>query len=115
MSRLRGWASRQSFFSIASWYCLIAPFLAAWFASLILEREGPYDRFNPLPFPNQDQAVDIAFLVCVSSLALGVASLFGIPRHGWKVILWKAVPGILASGFFGVFEFGCILIRVARQ
>jgi hypothetical protein len=37
----------------------------------------------------------------ISSLALGVLSLFGIKRHGLGFILWKAVPGIIASGALG--------------
>ena len=115
MSRLGDWVSHQSFFSIAAWYCLIAPFLAAAFAVIVYRVEGPYDRFNPLPFPNQDQVEDIAFWICVSSLVLGIASLFGIRRHGWKVILWKALFGILASGFFGFCALVCIAMRVGRQ
>lgn len=115
ISVLCGWVSHRLFFSIAAWYCLVAPFLSAGFAFWILHVEGPYDRFNPLPFPNQDQVEDIAFWVCLSSLASGIISLFGIRRHGWRVILWKALLGILASGFFGFLAFGFIVMRVARQ
>lgn len=115
MSKLSSWAFSQSFFSIAAWYCLVAPFLAAGFALLVLHVEGPYDRFNPLPFPNQDQVEDIAFFICLSSFVLGVVSLFGIRRHGLRIILWKMLPGILASIFFGFLAFVSIVARIGRQ
>ena len=82
---------------------------------LLLYLEGPYDRFNPLPFPNQDHIEDIAFWICVSSLVMGIASLFGIRRHGLRVIVWRALAGILASGIFGFIAFFCIIMRVCRQ
>jgi hypothetical protein len=115
VSRAGGWVSQQSFFSAAAWYCLVAPFLTAGIGLWILHVEGPYDRFNPLPFPNQDQVEDISFWICLSSFVLGLASLLGIRRHGLKVILWKALPGILASGFFGLAAFFCIFGRICRQ
>jgi len=33
----------------------------------------------------------------IVSLIFGIVSLFGIARHGAKLILWKAAVGILAS------------------
>jgi membrane protein required for beta-lactamase induction len=115
LSKLRGWASNQSFFSIAAWYCLVAPFAVAGFAFTVLHVEGSYDRFNPIASPHQDQVEDILFFVCLSSLVLGIASLFGIRRHGVRVILWKALLGILASCFFGFVAFAGIATRVCRQ
>ena len=47
-----------------------------------------------------------AFVVQVISLILGIVSLFGIPRHGARLILWKAVVGIIAScgmGFVSIY------------
>ena len=77
--------------------------------------EGPYDRLNPHPFPNQDQVEDITFWVCLSSVVLGIASLLGIRRHGLRVILWKALLGILVSGAFGFLALVSIFMRVCRQ
>jgi len=62
-----------------------------------------------------DPAITIAFYVSVTGLALGVASLFGIRKHGWSAILWKAVIGILASAFCSVYAVLGIVSRVANQ
>ena len=103
------------FFRFAAWYSLIAPFLAAAFALLVFHAEGPYNRAYPAPFPNQDHAEDIAFLICLSSLILGITSLSGIQRHGLKGIVWKAALGISVSVIFGICALVCIAGRIARQ
>jgi hypothetical protein len=41
----------------------------------------------------------------VSSFPMGVVSLFGIQQQGAKMILWKAVIGIIVSSVFGFFVF----------
>ena len=81
-----------SFFTKAAWLSLIVPFLVPviWFCIL-----AATDRM--------DLPAMLSFFVLVSSLALGIASLFGIPRHGRKRIIWKAVPGIIASAALGYF------------
>ena len=38
-----------------------------------------------------------AFFIQIISLILGIVSLFGIPRYGARLILWKALIGIIAS------------------
>jgi ABC-type Fe3+-siderophore transport system permease subunit len=43
----------------------------------------------------------ILFLAFLSSLLMGVASLFGIRRFGVRSILWRALVGIAVSSFFG--------------
>jgi hypothetical protein len=111
----RNWVARQSFFNLAAWYCLIAPFITAGLALIILNTEGPYDRFHPLPFPNQDQVVDLTLWACLSSVVFGLAGLFGIRRHGLGVILWKVLPGIIASCLFGFAAFVLVLGRIGRQ
>jgi len=103
-------ASKCSFFSIAAWYCLIAPFTTyaiAWLAYL-LEGDTRYHPFG-------DPALDVSFWACVSAVPLGVVSLFGIPRHGVKVIVWKALIGIGTGFIFGCFGFLGIYSRIARQ
>ena len=76
----------------------------------------PFIRERETPdHPLGDPAVDIAFWVCVSGLILGFSSLFGIPRHGAKVILWKAMLGMFVSCLGGLFAFGAIFSRIARQ
>ena len=92
---------KPSFFSIAAWYCWVAPLAATAIAITLFSKEGD-TRHHPLG----DPAVDIAFYVSISGLVLGVASLFGIRRHGARVILWKALLGIVVSclcGFYGGF------------
>ena len=42
-----------------------------------------------------------AFLAQIASFIGGIVSLFGIPKGAVKLILWKALVGILASGAMG--------------
>ena len=109
------WASKRSFFSVAAWYCLVAPFVAAGFGTTIFLKYYQYERWQPQSFPTEYQAISITFFICLSSFLLGIASLFGISRHGIKVILWKAVIGILASCFVGLLAFIDGVGMVAHQ
>jgi hypothetical protein len=81
-----------SFFTTAAWLSLIVPFLVPvlWFCILATTSR-------------LDLPAIISFFVLLSSLAFGVASLFGIPRHGRKRIVWKAAIGIIASVALGYF------------
>ncbi len=49
-----------------------------------------------------------AFFLSLFSLILGIVSLFGIPNCGWRLILWKALLGILGS--CGVVYFFILLV-----
>jgi hypothetical protein len=84
--------SSGSFFTKAAWFSLIIPFFvpAVWFCILAAT--------NRMDLPAM-----VSFFVLLSSLALGVVSLFGVRRHGRKRIVWKAVVGIVASIVFGYF------------
>ena len=98
MSEQRTLKSGVSFFSAAAWYSLLVPFAASisWFAFV-----SAHELSNVSGM--------IWFLAVLTSFALGVASLFGIPTHGCKRILWKAVIGILASivaGWFALMIWG---------
>ena len=115
LSKAYVWAAKQSVFSIAAWYGLLTPFVAAGIALLFFRLEGPYDYHDPLPFPNQRDVVDIAFNVLLSSFMAAIVGLFGLRRHGVKTILWKSAVGMLASCFFGFF---CVLnfaLRASHQ
>lgn len=85
-----------SFFTIAAWYSLLVPCSApvVWFVILATT--------NRLDLPGM-----VSFFVLLSTLALGVASLFGIPKHGRKRILWKALTGIIVSVVLGYFALVC--------
>jgi hypothetical protein len=104
-------AKRQpSFFSIAAWICLIAPpiTLGATFALLSLS-----GHTSLLPPPSRQFSGDLngwAVLIDLGSLVLGVASLFGIRRHGAAFILWKTLPGVLLSGVFGFYHFMLVMM-----
>ena len=78
--------SGGSFFTKAAWFSLILPFLVpvVWFSILAATSR-------------MDLPAMVSFFVLLGSLALGVASLFGVRRHGPKRIVWKAVIGIVAS------------------
>ena len=103
-------SSKQSFFSIAAWYCWIAPLVVTGIATAVFIAEGD-TRYHTLG----DPAVDISFWVCISGLALGVVSLFGIRRHGARVIVWKALLGIVVSLLCGAYATLGIWARIARQ
>lgn len=87
-----GLDSGGSFFTKAAWFSLIVPFSApvVWFCVLAAT--------SRLDLPAMT-----SFFILLSSLALGIASLFGVRRHGRKRIVWKAAIGIVASVVLGYF------------
>jgi hypothetical protein len=107
-------ALKRSFFTFAARYSLIAPFAAVGIALVLSRIEDPYNRYQPALF-NVDILEDVAFFVCMSSLGMGIASLFGIRKHGAKRILWKALAGVLASGSLSFCVLVIIAARVCRQ
>ena len=84
--------SGGSFFTKAAWFSLIVPFLVPvlWFCILAVTSR-------------MDLPAMVSFFVLLSGLAFGIASLFGVRRHGRKRIVWKAVVGITASVVLGYF------------
>jgi hypothetical protein len=70
--------SGGSFFTKAAWFSLIVPFLVplVWFSILVATTR-------------MDLPAMVSFFVLLSSLGLGIASLFGVRRHGRKRIIWK--------------------------
>jgi hypothetical protein len=109
------WASKCSFFSIAAWYCLVAPFAAAGFASSATLKYSGHVSGQSESFPSLNDGLQIELLVCLSSFVLGGASLLGMPKHGTKVILWKALVGIVASCIFGLSSFMTLFGEIGRQ
>ena len=92
---------KTSIFSFAAWYGLIVPFAAIVVTVAIAGASG---HTNILPPPSRHFAGILygsAFWIEVSGFLFGILSLFGIGRHGAAFILWKAVPGLLASGLSG--------------
>jgi hypothetical protein len=88
----RTFDSGGSFFNKAAWLSLIIPFFVPviWFCILAITSRI-------------DLPAMVSFFVLLSSLALGVASLFGVRKHGRKRIVWKAVVGIFTSIVLGYF------------
>jgi hypothetical protein len=84
---------KTHFFLFAAWYSLIAPFAAVGIAFL------PSAYLRP-GFDAQLSLMQIAACILISSALASVVSLFGIRRHGARVIIWKALIGFLASCFF---------------
>jgi hypothetical protein len=87
--------SKKSFFNRAAWVSLLSPFIT--FGMIVV-----YDII--VKYPTQEVSgycVKGAFVASVISLILGIVSLFGIPRHGARLIAWKAVIGIIASLVMG--------------
>jgi hypothetical protein len=94
---------------MAAWYSLVAPFVAGLTSMIFLENY-PYRSSKPETIPTELDILGIALLVCMSSTILGAISLLGIHRHGKRVILWKAVTGILSSCVFGLILFAAAIM-----
>ena len=86
----------RSFFSLSAWYALIAPLAAmtiagvGWFVFVFLD----FDRGSFRAFEIVLGAMEFFLL---TSVIAGIVSLFGIRRHGWRVIVWKSLAGIVLS------------------
>lgn len=94
-----------SFFSMAAWYSLVVPFLALAAMLLIFNLEGRVWFIPPASRQLSGAVYGWLLLTNVSSFLLGVVSLFGIRKHTMASILWRAIPGIIVSCFFGFFCF----------
>ena len=106
----------RSFFSIAAWYALIAPLAAATIAGvgwLIF----CFLNFNPQSFPADDFVLGGVAFFLVTSVIASIVSLFGIRRHGWRVIAWKSLGGFILSSltFIAVGSFLANVILQAMQ
>jgi hypothetical protein len=104
---------QQSFFSIAAWYSLLAPVIAG-IALVLLGSLGFFSRFDS-PGIDPDTVLSFMAVVLLSSVVMSIISLFGIRRHGARVILWKAALGILVSCIFYVGVAGFGLGRLCHQ
>lgn len=85
---------------LAASYSCFTPFVVAvavavfWFVLYEIEVVHNHEILSAQKFGD---ILEIPFFILIGNLILGFASLFGIPRHGLKPILLKAVIGILAS------------------
>lgn len=77
----------SSFFTKAAWYSLVVPVVTGLIS------------WGILAFTDCDLVYvsGAAFWVLLTSFIVGSASLFGIEKNCRRGILWKAVPGIIAS------------------
>lgn len=92
--------SKKSFSNRAAWISLLTP---------IVTFGVSFALFKPDWHLNSDFVgyyLFGAFCLQIISLILGIMSLFGMPQHGAKLILWEAAIGILASCGMG---FLCLL------
>jgi hypothetical protein len=89
----------KSFFTWAAWYSLVTPFVTAAITFLVLfvESRTGYMEYDIVNF-----VLLCGFLLVISSLISGALSFFGVPRHGARVIVWKAIIGMLASCIVGL-------------
>jgi len=104
----------QSFFSIAAWYSLVASLVAAALLGISWKIEIP-DRNS---YSLADVTEGAACLAAITSALASIVSLFGVRRHGWRVIVWKSLVGFVLSYFvFGeLFNMGMrALAQVSRQ
>jgi hypothetical protein len=82
---------KQSFCSVAAWYSLVAPFAAIAVGWLNLALR---DRYSSTVF---DWTVGFVAWVLITSVLASITSLFGIRRHGVRVIVWKAAVAFVVS------------------
>src|SRR5215469_3025766 len=97
-----------SIFNLAAWYSLIVSLATFAVVAGIDAASGHTNLLPPMSREFTGSLYGSAFWFEVSSLFFGILSLFGIGMHGAAFILWKAVPGLLASGFFG---FGFFMVK----
>jgi hypothetical protein len=93
--------SRKSFFLFAAYYSFFVSCgtaIVAW-TILAIVRSWPDSE----PFVDIGLVSALVFFIFLSSLVMGLISLFGIPRHGVRPILWKAALGIVLSLYFGFY------------
>jgi len=83
----------RSFFSIAAWYAVFTPFVAAAAIGVGLAIGIP-DRHSHAGSP-ADFLFGTAACILLSSALASIVSLFGIRRHGWRVIVWKSIVGLI--------------------
>jgi len=89
--------SRKSFFNRAAWYCFCIPLVTAA-ATYALACAAIHKYMDSDSF-----VIYLIWAFCFQIIAiiLGLLSLFGIRRHGARLILWKAAAGIAASCYVG--------------
>jgi len=100
---------RKSFFTWAAMYSFVAP-LATAAVSFAIFYGVHFLGGGPLGDGSTNFISLSGLIVVATSLILGVVSLFGIERHGARVILWKALLGILLSCVVG---FGIFVLALA--
>ncbi|SRR5260221_6810100 len=85
--------SRKSFHNRAAWWSFSIPLITApvTFGLICAEINRNMDSDSFVLY------LIWAFCFQIIGVILGLISLFGIPRHGAKLILWKAAIGIAAS------------------
>jgi hypothetical protein len=97
---------RKSLFNWAGWcsfFITIVTFIATFtLCSINQHKELNYDLMG--------RCLSYAFYLSVAGLILGIISLFGIPKCGRRLILWKASIGILGSCGMG---YSILMIAVA--
>jgi hypothetical protein len=105
----------RSFFSIAAWYAVVAPFvvIAVWGVCGVLDRLSVGC--------NKEYVFETVIFVSgfgpITSVAASIVSLFGIRRHGWRFIVTKSLGGFVLSYLIFVQIFVAIerILEVSRQ
>jgi len=90
----------RSFFSITAWYAVVAALAAAaisgvgWFIFFYSDQGSSWSLFF-------DSSVAFTFVtadfVSLTSAVASFVCLFGLRRHGWRVIVWKSLVGFALS------------------
>jgi hypothetical protein len=83
-------SSKLPIFCTTAWYSFIAPFVAASIPRCFLIVGLPrHPAGSPAEF-----FLRVAACILYSSVLASVISLFGIPKHGWRTIVWKSAAGL---------------------
>ena len=90
--------ARKSFFNRAAWISVFTPIVTLGVAIAMVFPRDIDSNLMTYFFAG-------AFCVQIASLILGIASLFGISKYGAKLILWKAILGIIGSAGMGIVLF----------
>lgn len=84
----------RSFFSIAAWYAVVGALTAAAISGL-----GwlSFISDSDFAFHAMNFCFNAAMFVSITSGVASIVCLFGMRRHGWRVILWKSLVGFVLS------------------
>lgn len=102
------------FEELAARYSFVVPF-AAIFVSFVLITTSNLIFHTPGGIADVDSIAGCLLCVMLTSGIMGIVALFGISRHGWKRILWRAAIGVTMSVIVGFLAWLFLVLEHLKQ